>query len=135
MNKNNGNNQNSKYLISAIISIICFIFFTCSIIMRLNGESSTKLEDKIKGCYYIIDDILSDTDTSLCVDGEKTVFTYMGKQEYTLYNYWYMESSFLIRDEYDNNFFSCSVNKEDSNKMQCTSHNKALGSGTWVWEK
>lgn len=135
MNENSSNKRNSKYLISAIISIICFIFFTCSIIMRLNGESSTKLEDKIKGCYYIIDDILSDTDTSLCVDGENTVFTYMGKKESTLYNQWGIESSLLIKDEYNNTFFSCSVNREDNNKMECTSYKDPVGYHTRVWEK
>ena len=130
MNKSNPNSKNSFIIIFLIIFL-----GICGVVAYLAASESKKEEHAIKGCYYIIDDILSDTDTSLCVDGEKTVFTYMGKQEYTLYNYWYIESSFLISDEYDNDFFSCSVNKEDSNKMQCTSHNKALGSGTWVWEK
>ena len=135
MNENSSNKRNSKYLISAIISIICFIFFTCSIIMRLNGESSTKLEDKIKGCYYIIDDILSDTDTSLCVDGENTVFTYMGKEEATLYNHWVEDTKFDILDEYDKVQFNCIASKEDINKMECKSYTNSLGYNDFIWEK
>lgn len=135
MNKNNGNNQNSKYLISAIISFICFIFFTCSIIMRLNGGSSTKIEPKIKGCYYLASSILSGSDTSLCVDGENTVFTYMGKEEATLYNHWVEDTKFDILDEYDKVQFNCIASKEDINKMECTSHTNSLGYNDFIWEK
>ena len=130
MNKSNPNSKNS----SIIIFLIIFLGI-CGVVAYLAASESKEEEHAIKGCYYIIDDILGDTDTSLCVDGEKTVFTYMGKQESTLYNQWGIESSLLIKDEYGNNLFSCSVSKEDNNKMECTSYKDPVGYHTRVWEK
>lgn len=140
MNKNNENGQRSKYLICAILSFICFICFSYNIIAHLNTKSSTdtkKEEHAIKGCYYITDSLTGKKDltTTLCVNEDNTDFNYKNSGAVTLYNSWVLDSSLDIQNSYGETLFYCHFNREDNNKMKCTSYNKALGSGTWVWEK
>lgn len=136
MNKSNPNNKSS----TIIIFLIIFLGI-CGVVAYLAASESSndtkKEEHAIKGCYYITDSLTGKKDltTTLCVNEDNTDFNYKNSGAVTLYNSWFLDSGLDIQNSYGETLFSCRFNREDNNKMKCESYNKALGSGTWVWEK
>ena len=88
---------------------------------------------KISGCHHIIYLLYEDRGTSLCVNDSIVSLTHAGSK-YTLYPKWFGDT-LHIQNEYGNDLFSCTYSKEDSNSIQCKSHNNILGKSTNVWKK
>ena len=106
--------------------IIVFAMFICLIFFLRPNK-------KISGCYHITYLFYEDRGTSLCVNDSIVSLTHAGSK-YTLYPKWYGDT-LHIQNEYGNDLFSCTYSKEDSNSIQCKSHNNILGKSTNVWKK
>lgn len=85
----------------------------------------------MKGCY-IIDDIL-ESDVSLCFNGSTVKYSYHGST--ATFNVKKIDNSVYITNEYDDYMFTCDISSNDSNRMKCSSYNKALGIGDFYFEK
>ncbi len=133
--KNKKANQPNYAWVEILIGFAIFygiftFFFNSSSGSSSNGDSSKK----ISGCYYITNDLLEDTGTSLCIGDSTTSFTYLGNSSTTLYSNW-VGDTLYIENEYGDTLFKCTASKENSNSIQCKSNSKVLGTGTNVWKK
>ena len=132
MKNNANNNVNPPKTSSIVIFVIVGILITIFICFLLEQRS----DKGFNGCYYITDAFIKgkDPEISLCITKKSTTFTINGKST-ELYNKFYSDEMLDIRNSYNETLFSCQLNKDDHNKIKCNSHDEALGSGYWVWEK
>lgn len=139
--KNNRTVKNNSNIGGTIIFIV-IVFITAFNI--INHSSNSKGNDMPTGCYRALNKNGGLSDFKLCIYSDSVVYNYLeldkalDSHERTekLYPRWLSTSRTIqILDNYDDYWFDCVFDKEDSNSMKCKGWGKggfSLGSySTW----
>lgn len=127
------NTPNYSWVVAVLIFVGIAVYSSLSSYDFGSSSSDSKSDSKISGCYYITNHIFEGRNTSLCINKSSVTFNHEGSSV-TLYPNWIGETLY-IENEYGNTMFRCTSSKESSSNIQCSSNNKAIGSGTNVWKK
>lgn len=121
------NNIENKTIIKLLIGLFVLYIF-------LNIPLPFASEKNISGCYTNhVAKITDGIDASLCISRESVEFNY-GIKKYSLYPDW-GPTGLYIKDEYSNVIFSCNVNENDYNFIECTTFRNLFSSHKNIWER